>query len=200
MIGFSRNLRFVLVDTETGFVETRISLPSADFESYEIPAGKRVVIPADDDIPVGRVKLDLRKVRQPVNLVDSIASVQASWRKVEISAAVQLERKRQERLDDLDRRYAAHMAAVRGPLADLHAAKRRQAEAGDGPLVADEADRQAILAAASAEDEAIAMLERERRTIKERIKSAASPAEVDEIAAGAVPDKKGSLLVGKRSG
>lgn len=104
-----------------------------------------------------------------------------------------------------DRRCMKRIDAARGILASLHAEKRRQAavrQAHDPalmPLVADEADRLAILANAAKEDEAVAAIETERRQIKAALKSAKSKTAVRE-ALGMFADKKDRALLGLLSG
>jgi MoxR-like ATPase len=90
---------------------------------------------------------------------------------------------RRKRIADLDQIYSERLAEIAGPLAAIHAEKRRQAEAGGGPLVADEADRLAILANAAAQDEAVAAIERERREVKALLRAAKSRNELAAIEA-----------------
>src|SRR5690606_31777920 len=126
-------------------------------------------------------RVDLRKVRKKVNYVRSIASVCASTKT--LPGGVLLEICRDQAVDHLDRSHASRVAQLKGPLADIHAAKRRQAESGGGPLVADEADRLAILANAEAQDEQIAAIERERRRVKAALRAATSEDEIKAIMA-----------------
>ena len=157
--------------------------------------GQRIVIPSDRVIPGGPARLDLRKVRQPINRVASIESVQATWRADEPTEEMKLDLARDRAMHDLDTEYAAHFAVVRGPLAVVHSEKRRQAEAGSGALIADEDDRVAILAAAAAEDIILAEIEGARRAKKAALRAATSMEELNSImAATDVADKKGSKL------
>ena len=192
----SRNVRYVLVDIATGFVESRASVPREMFDEVQIPEGRRVVVPADGIVPGERVKLDLRKVRKPINFVASIADVQTAWRNDdEVPADLQFEITKAETIDELDWTYAERIEGLRGPLAALHAEKRRQAETGCGPLVADEADRLAILANAAVEDERIAAIERQRRAVKAAVKAATTDDEIKAALASATgDDPKANLL------
>lgn len=88
-------------------------------------------------------------------------------------------------LAELDRLYADRIAAVMGPFAALHALKREQALAGGGPLVADEADRLAIIAAVDAEMARLADLETRRLAFRARIRAAQSNAEISVVLAEA---------------
>jgi len=192
----SRNVRYVLVDIATGFVESRASVPRDMFDGMQPPEGKRLVVPADGVVPGERVKLDLRKVRKPINFVSSIADVQTAWRSDdEVPADLQFATTKGETIEALDRSYAERIEKVRGPLAALHAEKRRQAETGGGPLVADEADRLAVLANAAAEDERIAGIERQRRAVKAAVKAATTDDEIKAALASATgDDPKANLL------
>lgn len=72
----------------------------------------------------------------------------------------------------IDAHYGGLIAAEIGPLAALHAIKAAQAEAGVGPLVQDEDDRQAILSNVDALAARLAPIEKERRAAKASIRSA----------------------------
>lgn len=173
----------MLVDIETGFVDQRVSVPQSQFEDHQPPDGKRMVVPADGIIPVGRIRLDMRKVRQAITQVGCIAEVQSSWRPKALPERHCLDIARADAIAALDASAARRIDALRGPLATLHAEKRRQAEAGGGPLVAGETDRRAILANAAAEDEAVAAIERERRALKARLRAARTEDEIKAILA-----------------
>lgn len=75
-------------------------------------------------------------------------------------------------LASIDAHYGRLFAAEIGPLAAIHSLKAAQAEAGGGPLVQDEDDRQAILSNASALADRLAPIERERRAVKAAIRNA----------------------------
>lgn len=189
----SRNVRYVLVGAD-GFVTRRFSVP-AGLVPGEPPEGQRIVIIGDGILPRGRAKLDLRKIRKPVNVVASIGAVRSSWRAPEPSPEDRLEERRHGAIGRLDRDCAARAASIAGPLAALHAEKRRQAEAGaydraTMPLVADEADRLAILRRAQDEADAIAAIERRRRTIKAALKAAKTEDEIKAAMAVASDDPK----------
>lgn len=79
----------------------------------------------------------------------------------------------------IDAHFSARIAQVIGPLGQVHALKRAQAEAGAGPLVADEADRAAILVRASEQDAELAALDAERRALKARVREAADPQQIE---------------------
>lgn len=172
-----RNIRCIFVDAATGFIVNRQSLPPRLFPPA-IPEGQRLVVPADRKIPTGPARLDLRKVRQPINHVASIDDVMAIWRPAAPSEAHRLDFERAKAIDALDGCFAARINAARGPMAAIHAEKRRQAEAGGGPLVADADDGAAILANAAREDEALAAIERERRKAKALLRAAKTEAEL----------------------
>ncbi len=164
-----RNVDYVLVDIATGFVTGLFSVPGRLFDPV-VPAGMRMVVPADGILPKGeRVKIDLRKVRREIVAVESIEAVRLSWRESQISDEIRFEQRLTVALGVVDRDFAGRIASLAGPLSALHTEKRRQAEAGVGPLVADEADRRAILVNAKAQDETIASIDRERRAIKARL-------------------------------
>lgn len=185
----ARNIRYLLIDASTGFIVSSHSVPPKLFRPADIPEGQRVVVPDNGVLPAGAARLDLRKVRKPINHVASVDHVMASWRRDETPESHRLEIVRGEAIDRLDRDHAARIAGVAGPLGALHAEKRRQAEAGDGPLVADEADRLAILANATQQDERLAAIERDRRAAKAAIRAATTE---DEIKAALAASEKGN--------
>ncbi len=193
MITMARNVCYVEIDNATGFVTGRFSVPAGMVP--EAPAdGRTVVIPADRKIPAGPAKLDRRKLRQPVNRVASISSVETSWRTAELTASQLLEGQRAAVIEKLDRDFAQRASSNTGPLAGIHAEKRRQAEAGGGPLVDGEVDRQAILEKAARQDEALATIERERRAIKAAIRAATTKEEIDRARSRLSGDHKDSFL------
>lgn len=164
---------FYLVVDNNGRVVSHNRIPNEMFPPA-LPAGTRIVVPADGKGPETDVRVDLRKVRKPVNYVASIEDVLTTWRPEPTPAHVILDMERRKHMAELDRIYAERLAGIAGPLAGIHAEKRRQAEAGGGSLVADEADRLAILANAAAQDEAVAIIERERREAKALLRAAKS--------------------------
>ncbi|TPJ83832.1 hypothetical protein FJ422_16295 [Mesorhizobium sp. B2-6-3] len=86
----------------------------------------------------------------------------------------------------IDRHYARMINELIGPLGLLHQRKAERAATGrklGGPLIVDEADRQAVLAAAARQDEAIAALDAERRRMKAGVRAAATAAEINAILA-----------------
>ena len=81
----------------------------------------------------------------------------------------------------VDAYFAAKIQDVFGPLALVHAAKLSQALAGHGPLIDDEADRDAIIARANEQHNALAALDRRRRDTKAAIRAANTSAEIAKI-------------------
>jgi hypothetical protein len=177
----SRSTFYLAVDSE-GRVVSHNRIPNEMFPP-DIAAGTRIVVPADGKGPETDVRVDLRKVREPVNHVASIEDVLTAWRPDPMPEHVIVDMERRKRIADLDQIYSERLAEIAGPLAAIHAEKRRQAEAGGGPLVADEADRLAILANAAAQDEAVAAIERERREVKALLRAAKSRNELAAIEA-----------------
>ncbi len=175
----TRSTFYLVVDND-GRVVSHNRIPNEMFPPA-LPAGTRILVPADGKGPETDVRVDLRKVRKPVNYVASIEGVLTTWRPEPTPAHVILDMERRKRMAELDRIYAERLAGIAGPLASLHAEKRRQAEVGGGPLVADEADRLAILANAAAQDKAIAEIECQRRAVKAQIRMAETSAELDAI-------------------
>lgn len=173
------NIRYALVDEKSGLVTLRASVPARLYAEFDVPAGQRLVRPLDGKIPPHAVRLDLRKIRGVRNEVTSIESVLAARQPQAMSAAQMLDLRRAREIAELDLRYAARIDTLTGPLASVHSEKRRQAEAGGGPLVADEADRLAILENAALQDEAIAAVESERRRIKAAVKAATTEEEIE---------------------
>ena len=173
-----QNISYVLIDAD-GFVAEIRSMP-------EVVAtdGKRVVILADGVLPTTtQLRVDLRKVRKPVTTVARLADVLLARPDAQTPDEHRTELARGAAIAELDDRYALKLRLLTGPLSSLHAEKRRQAAAGGGPLVADEADRLAILANAARQDAAVAELERQRRCLKARLKAAATPAEIEAVLA-----------------
>lgn len=175
----SKRSTFYLVVDSKGRVVSHNRIPNEMFPP-DLAAGTRIVVPADGKGPETDVRVDLRKVCEPVNYVASIEDVLTAWRPAPMPEHVILDVERRKRMAEVDRIYAERLAEIAGPLAAIHAEKRRQAEAGGGPLVADEPDRLAILANAAAQDEAVAIIERERREAKALLRAAKSR---DELAA-----------------
>lgn len=174
---------YILVDETTGHVLSAGSVPQRFFPR-SVPSGQRMVVFGNGKAPnTTQLRVDLRKVRQPMTFVERVDDVLAC-RQPEIrqpDAALEIIMRRHEALGRLDREFARRMDEIAGPLADLHAEKRRQAEAGGGPLVAGEADRLAILENAANQHAAIAALEAEYRTIRARLKAVATLAELEAI-------------------
>ncbi len=166
----SRSTFFLIVDKD-GNVVSHNRFPNEIFPP-DIIEGTRIVVPADGKGPVNDVRVDLRKVRKSINYVATIDDILTKWRPEPTPEHVIVEVERHIRMVELDKIYAECLADISGLLAALHAEKRRQAEAGGGPLVADEADRLAILENAARQDEALAEIERERRATKARIRGA----------------------------
>ncbi len=179
-VPMSTRSTFYLVVDSKGRVASHNRIPNEMFPP-DLAAGTRIVVPADGKGPETDVRVDLRKARKPVNHVASIEDVLTTWRPEPTPAHVILDMERRKRIAELDRIYAERLAGIAGPLAGIHAEKRRQAEAGGGPLVADEADRLAILANAAAQDAVLAEIERERRTVKSQIRDANTLAALDAI-------------------
>jgi MoxR-like ATPase len=121
----------------------------------------------------------MRTVKRGINAVATIADVVTDWRPREMPGNLAFDHKRGLLIADLDKAYAAHLSSIIGPLAHLHTEKRRQAEAGGGPLVADAEDRLAILANAARQDEAIAEIERARREEKAKIRAMTTLEEIE---------------------
>lgn len=93
---------------------------------------------------------------------------------------------RPEAEDRIDRVYAKKINDLIGPLGRLHQRKAERAILGrklGGPLVADEADRLAIIAAATKQDEAVAALDVERRQMKADVRAATTAAEIHALLA-----------------
>lgn len=174
-----KNRLYLTIDAETGFIVCRHSVPAERFPPADAPPGRKIVAAEDDQpLPPGPHRFDLRKLRKAVTVVPSFAAALSSWRPPERSARGRLDIARMDALEALDREYAMHIASLRGPLASLHDEKRRQAEAGGGPLVADEADRIAVLANAQKQDEQIALIEKQRRAIKAQLRAATTEDEI----------------------
>lgn len=172
------SVRFIYIDASTGFVVSRQMLPALPGEP---PEGQRIVVPADGKLPSAAARIDLRRARKSVNHVASIDDVLASWRPPEPSEIELLLQAKHAAIAAVDRDYAERIASIQGPLSSLHAEKRRQAEAGGGPLILDESDRLSILANAAEEDEKVAAIDLERRTIKARLKAASTVDEIEAI-------------------
>jgi len=187
---------YILVDESSGHVLRSVSVPQRMFPR-PVPAGQRMVVLGDGKVPsTTQLRVDLRKVRQPMTFVAALDDVLAA-RQPEIrprSAVIELMMQQSAAIARLDSEFVRRMDDLAGPLASLHAEKRRQAEAGGGPLVADEADRLAILANAARQDAALAALETKRRAIKVAIRAAATAGEIDAALATLSQDEKGSGL------
>lgn len=138
---------------------------------------------AVDAVRSGDWRVDLRRLcKDPLHryAFDDLM-VERRLGKTEQTAAV--DRAKVEALAAIDATFAVRIAAIVGPLAALHAEKRRQAEAGGGPLIDGETDRAAILAKAAEQDARVAELDRERRAMKARVRAGATAAEINAILA-----------------
>ncbi|OQM75604.1 hypothetical protein BFN67_17685 [Pseudaminobacter manganicus] len=78
----------------------------------------------------------------------------------------------------VDEHFSKQINALIGPFGVLHAVKRLQAEFG-GALV--DGDREDILARAAEQDAAIAILDKQRRGIKARLRAAKTSIEINAI-------------------
>ena len=115
---------------------------------------------------------------------DAIADyrIGAAGRLVRRGAAhIDIEAERAKALLAVDRHFARLMDSLLGPFAAIHRMKREQADAGGGPLVADEAERRAVLACAARQDAALVEIERRRLALKKRVRAAASAAAIADI-------------------
>jgi hypothetical protein len=176
------NVVYVLVDRKSGFTLGKVSVPPTLVEAVEIPDGQCAVVPMDQRMPEHAMRLDMRKVRKAINYVDSLESVQSTWRMDAPDAAIaSLEQKRDEAIDTLDTLALRRMVNVRGPLADLHSEKLRQALAGGGPLIVDEKDRASVLANAEAEAAKLGEIEAKRRTLKAELRAAKTEQEIASV-------------------
>lgn len=81
----------------------------------------------------------------------------------------------------IDERFSEAINRVIGPMGPLHFLKRQQA-AGDGGALVD-GDREAILARAADQDEALAALDRRRLTLKAGVRAATTAAEIKALLA-----------------
>lgn len=178
-------ISYLLVN-EDGFIARRCFVPEEMFPPQDIEDGITVVV-AEDGIalPPGQHRFDRRKLRNKVQRVSSYADALSTWRPDEQGEDSLVSRAMVDAEAVIDAAFARRMEAVRGPLAEIHAEKRRQAEAGGGPLIVDDADRLAILANAEAQDEQIAAIERRRREIKTALRAATSEDEIRTIMADA---------------
>lgn len=171
--------RYFTFESGTGRVVMRGSA-SRERLPNEAPEGHGLVIVEDGRIPRDGFRVDRRKIPPAgITIVSSLDGKLLDADKTQIlSSRAAVEERRIRAIAGLDDDYARRLAEVRGPLADLHAEKRRQAEAGVGPLVADETDRLAILANAARQDEAVAAIELKRRAIKAALKAATTEDEI----------------------
>lgn len=96
-------------------------------------------------------------------------------------------------LSVVDGHYARLIAAEIGPLGALHALKVAQAEVGIGSLIADEDDRAAILANASAMADRLSSIEAERRAAKQAIRSAGTVKALTAAVLG-LPENKSIMI------
>lgn len=175
-----KNVGYVLVDAETGYSTSVHSVPVKRFTA-NVPEGQRMVVPADGVLPRNQMRVDLSQVDRELVAVHSMSDVHVGSR-----AELPFEIVVAKAIGEIDRLFASRLAGLCGPLAAIHAEKRRQAEAGGGPLIKDEADRQAIIANAAAQDEQIAKIERERRAIKAALRAATSEDEVQAIVSAGI--------------
>jgi hypothetical protein len=174
----SRNIFYLVVDY-AGTIQSMGSVPASRFEDIKLEKRRRLIIPEDGKPPENAAaKLNVKGLPTGVISVPSLAEITIPVEPP--SAEVVLELRRSETLAIVDAFFASAFASIRGPLAELHAEKRKQAEAGGGPLIVDEEDRVAILAKAKAQDDQIAKLEQERRTTKAALVAAVT---IEEIAA-----------------
>ncbi|PWJ79857.1 hypothetical protein C7441_114135 [Pseudaminobacter salicylatoxidans] len=180
---------FYLVVDRKGCIVTQCRVPNSMFPP-EIAKGTRIVVPADGKGPDTEMRVDRRKVRKPINSVATLNDVLLRSNEPAAPAEHRLESLRGEAIAELDRAFAARLRSLLGPLADLHAAKRRQAETGGGSLVDDETDRLAIMENAARQDEAIAQMERKRRSLKARIRSATTSQDIEDALAALIDDKR----------
>jgi hypothetical protein len=92
--------------------------------------------------------------------------------------------RRDRALDQADRHFAALLTDVIGPFAEVHRMKREQAEAGGGSLIADEAERQAVLEKAADQAARLTEIETRRMAAKRAIRAAGSKEEIAAIVEG----------------
>lgn len=174
----SQTISYVTVDAATGRTIGLFSVPRRLLPKNP-RAGEKIVIVTDGNLPAHTqylLKLDM--LPEPVTYVEQLADIIAANEMPAPKNKADLEAVRAAGIRDLDLSYAERMASMTGPLSTLHAEKRRQAEAGGGPLVANEADRLAILENAERQDSELAEMESERRAIKARLRNATTEEEI----------------------
>lgn len=175
-----RNLAYAVFDAGTGLLASIVSIPAGSPKPEAIE-GSLIVIVADGKLPRREVKVDRRKIKAAVTEVETISDVLLSWSPPPMHPAARLSMSKAAAINAIDVDYAERLKTVAGPFAAIHAEKRRQADAGGGPLIVDEDDRAAILANAAKQDEKIASIESERRDLKTRIRAASTTEEIDAI-------------------
>lgn len=144
--------------------------------------GKKLVIVTDGKLPShSQYVLKLDMMPEPVTYVEQFIDIVAVDEMPTGQGKADLDTLKHDRIRELDQVYASRMASLKGPLENLHAEKRRQAEAGGGPLVADEADRLAILENAERQDSELAEVESERRVIKAHLRNARTEEEIAAV-------------------
>lgn len=161
-----RNIPYTIYDKATGDVVVSGVAGTPKSINAKLQAGQGLLLDVQMDPRVHRVDLaTLEAVPRPP------------------PPPPELEEERVAALANLDMTFIARLSDATGPFASLHAEKRRQAEAGGGPLVVDEEDRLAILANAKAQNEAIAAIERQRRETKAALRAATTEDEIKAILA-----------------
>jgi len=172
-----KQVSFLVFEVATGAIRLIGSAPEDTLGRYtEGDDSQRLVTLTDTDIVVGDYVVDLAKLEaasEPCAFADITVEILPP-------PEVLLQRARDDAEWRLDKHFAGMIASELGPLADVHVRKRRQAEAGGGPLVDDETDRAAILDRAAEQDARLAEFDRRRRRLKAEIRTART---VDEVAA-----------------
>lgn len=166
----NKNITYVVIGSD-GLVKRRASTPESRLPTPN--QGDKIVVFEDKRLPFAGAKFDLRKLRNDVNTLESFErGLTKTSKPVQLTPEMIFRKKVRRALESVDAQFAQAYKDIKGPMADIHAEKKRQAETGGGPLIASEEERQIVLTNAAAEDEQIATMERIRLETKARIREA----------------------------
>lgn len=158
---------FIVVSPD-GAIQMRGECPPEMLHEYDGGRAARVVV-LRAGAPLGDWRIDMRRLRRDPDHRHDFHAIAVTRKIGRAEAAMRVVIARLEAVELIDRHFAGLLT---GPLADVHARKRRQAEASGGTLVDGDADRMAILARAAEQDERLAALDRQRRALKADVREA----------------------------
>jgi hypothetical protein len=181
MSGFVRTVAYVLIGPDGEVVERHRCM--RDRVPEAAPEGHKIVVMADGSLPPAEAKFDGRKIRKARTEIATVEEGLSANQRPAVPEDALVRKKQRAALGRVDQEFARRYAEILGPFAAIHAEKLRQAQAGGGPLIADEQERQDVLTKAAEQEELLVAVEKERMAAKAALREATTLGEIAELGA-----------------